>query len=220
MRLAYAGSRDGKRHLLITSVDGSDAEQRLWTTVDEHLHVNGWRSDGKVLYFMRVSGTGDDVWAYSFAEKTATPFLHTTANESGAAPSPDGRWVAYVSDESGQHEVYLAPANGAGKAKVSRDGGVEPVWSRDAKELFFKNTEGTELLVVAIAHTSEPHVGAPRPVLRQSFAGGSRDPAYAVSPDGKRFLIIRRNQDAAAGIDVTLNWFDELKRLVPAGAPR
>jgi hypothetical protein len=131
------------------------------------------------------------------------------------------RWIAYVSDESGRREVYLTPARGAGKTQVSRDGGVEPVWSRDAKELFFKNTGGTQLLVVPIAYTPEPRLGAPQPVLRESFAAADRDPSYAVSPDGKRFLIIRRNQEAVSGgIDVTLNWFDELKRLVPTGAPR
>ena len=206
-RLAWATSRNGKMSLLVAPVDGSGPEERLWA-FDNHLHVNGWSADGQVLYLnVRNAPTGEDIWSYSFAEKTAKVFLQTAANEAVAAPSPDGRWVAYVSDESGKDEVYLRDARGAGRVQVSRDGGVEPVWSRDGRELFFMNRERSRLMAVAVATTPELRLGAPGLKLMVPSGPLGREPHYAVSADGKRFLIvIDEKTPSAPDIDVTLNW--------------
>jgi dipeptidyl aminopeptidase/acylaminoacyl peptidase len=99
----------------------------------------GWSPDGRKLLFRQIGATtGQDVWVYSADDRASMPILQTTANELSAAFSPDGRWVAYVSDESGRVEVYVPPFPGPGpRTQVSVDGGTAPVWSRGGGELFF-----------------------------------------------------------------------------------
>lgn len=184
------------------------------------MHVNGWQADGRAIYLnVRTSGK-EHIWKYSFVDRTAKVFLQTDANEFGAEPSPDGRWVAYASDDSGRLEVYLRGAEGSARTQVSRDGGLGPRWSRDGRELFFRNADGTQLLSVRVDAGPEIHSGAPTIVFSVSMATTDREQSYAVSPDAKQFLILHREGNPPPGeIEVTANWSQELKRLVRA-APR
>ena len=147
----------------------------------------------------------------------ARSFIQTRFNEANPAFSADTRWIAYQSDESGRNGIYVQPFPGPGsKLLVSTDGGTEPVWSSDGRELFYKN--GDRLMATAM--TGEPSLGASKPAVlfaKPSWVlPGARN--YDVTRDGRRFLMIMENQQAAAAthINVVLNWFDELKRLVPA----
>ncbi len=127
--------------------------------------------------------------------------------------SPDGRWLAYTSNESGRFEVYVQPFPGAGaRSRISRDGGTEPVWARNGKELFFR--QGDSLMAVAMvngAAVSGPQLLVSAPTLRATTGGR---PNYDVTTDGQRFVMIRLEPDGPR-IQVVLNWADELRRRVP-----
>jgi serine/threonine-protein kinase len=162
-----------------------------------------------------------DIWVLNLkGERKPRPFLQTPANESGALFSPDGSWVAYQSDESGRWEVYVRPYPGpGGKVQISTEGGVEPVWARNGRELFYRN--GDKMMAVAVE--TKPTFAAAKPKLLferhyeaspQSFLAN-----YDVSPDGQRFLMIKASEQeqAATQINVVQNGFEELKRRVPPG---
>jgi Tol biopolymer transport system component len=138
-----------------------------------------------------------------------------TKSEEGAPDiSPDGRWLAYVSDESGQHEIYVVPFPNTTAAKwaVSTSGGTEPVWSHSGKELFYHDATGN---LVAVEVRTNPTFSVGRSATLFSvkeFRSNPLSAQYAVSPDDRRFLMIRPM--AASGSEeliVVENWFEELK---------
>jgi hypothetical protein len=158
-----------------------------------------------------------DLSVYSFESRTVTPFVTTPANEFGAAISRDGRWVAYVSDEGGREEVYVRPFGRPGGAKqISRDGGSEPAWAHGGREVFFRDVTANQLMTVEVGPGEALQVGPPRVLVKVPFIDADRDSGYVVSKDDKRFLGIRTDPvQGAREIQVTLNWFEELKRLLP-----
>ena len=148
--------------------------------------------------------------------------FEATTNEGGAAFSPDGRWLAYQSDESGRAQIYVRPFPGpGGKSQISTEGGTELVWSRDGRELFYRNRDKNDGRRVE----TKPRFAAGKPKLL--FEGHYEtsiypfEPDYDVSPDGQRFLMIKagEQESAATQLNVVLNWSDELRRLAPAGKP-
>ncbi len=147
-------------------------------------------------------------------ERTSQPLFQSQFNENKGMISPDGRWIAYDTNES---EVYVRPFPNVeeGKWQISRDGGIEPVWAPRGQELFYRN--GGAMMVVGIK--TEPTFTAGSPVVL--FTGRYTSPGtvgnYDISPDGQRFLMIKEADavEEQAQINVVLNWFEELKRLVP-----
>jgi len=158
-------------------------------------------------------------------KRTLTPFVATPFEERGAIFSPDGRWVAYVSNKSGQNDIFARPFPGPGsEVTISVGGGQEPVWGPSGRELFYRH-EG-KLLVVKIEETATTlNVGAPTPLFDDPYrldTGGAQGGManYDVSPDGKRFVMVEEPRAASgaaqsARLQVILNWFDELKRRAP-----
>ena len=154
---------------------------------------------------------------------TPVEFLATPFQERGAVFSPDGRWLAYVSDKSGQDEVYVRPYPRARSQEhaVSTGGGREPVWSTNGRELFYRN--GEQMLVVRVETESTFSRGTPdilfegSYVLDTSITGGV--PNYDVSDDG-RFLMVKAvedpTNDSSTQVILVQNWTDELQRLVPS----
>ena len=166
------------------------------------------------LAFYDTTGARD-IWALP-REGDALPIVATAFNERSPMFSPDGRWLAYVSDESGRNEVYVQPYPGpGGKWPISTEGGTEPVWSADGGELFYRL--GDKMMVVEVqsepAFTSEgPQLVFEVPYLTNQFGTSN----YDISPDGQRFLMLKEDTaQEQAQINVILNWFEELKRLVP-----
>jgi len=171
-----------------------------------------WSSDGRLLAFREIHPkTGDDIWVLPLGEQPVE-VLATEASERSAMFSPDGRWLAYVSDESGRNQVYVRSYPGGGEVyPISRDGGVEPLWSRDGRELFFR--KGDALLSVTITANPELEATIPIVLFEKSFDWGVSETSYDVSPDGRRFLTV--GDRSTTEFRVVLNWFEELNRLVP-----
>jgi len=177
-----------------------------------------WSPDGQTLAFTQG---GSNIWMLPReGERKPWAFLNTEFYEAGAVFSPDGRWLVYESNETGRDEVYLQPfsvTGPGGKLPVSIGGGAEPVWPRDSRDLFYRN--GDKMMAVAIETEPELSVGTPRLLFEGRFLEKGPVPLrrnYDVSADGQRFLMIQREQDLVpTEIIVILNWFEELKRLVP-----
>jgi Tol biopolymer transport system component/tRNA A-37 threonylcarbamoyl transferase component Bud32 len=163
-----------------------------------------WSSDGQVIvYSERDPKTGMDLWQVSpTGDRKPEPILQTRFEERGARLSPDSRWLAYVSDESGQFEVYVQPFPGPGeRRRVSRAGGSGPRWRGDGKELFYVTPERDVVSVPFNAADTQP-AGPPLPLFRVT----SKVVDYDVTRDGQRFLIIHDAEAAQPPIHVVVNW--------------
>jgi len=209
--------------------DGSSAAERL-TTSENMQSPGSWSPDDQVLAFSENDPTtGWDIWVLKLEGDPSTslgagrkpqPFLQTPSNESGAIFSPDGRWLAYVSDETGRDEVYVRPFPGpGGKWQISTDGGTEPVWARSGRELFYRNSD--KMMAATVA--TKPAFAAAKPKLlfegQYETASYRFLPNYDVSSDGQRFLMIKTSEQGSAStqINIVLNWLEDLKRRVPTG---
>jgi serine/threonine-protein kinase len=173
--------------------------------------------DGRTLTFIRQGGQGsNDLFALSLdGDPQAHPIVQTSGYDGGGQFSPDGRWLAYVSNESGQFEVYVRPYPGPDrKFPVSSGGGTHPKWNRNGKELFYRT--GNTMMAVDIATTPEMKISAPHLLFERRYAFGSAQtiPNYDVSADGQRFLMVK-DESSSGRINIVLNWFEELKRRVP-----
>jgi hypothetical protein len=182
--------------------------------------------DGKTLLVQQNSAPGNaDVLALALDEgsppgaSTAAPrpFIATRFNEGQSKFSPDGRFVAYVSDESGQNEVYVVPYPGpGGKSQVSRGGGTLPRWNRNGRELFYLSEDG-KLMSVAVETAPAFRADAPRVLFDDPQIMQRPGFPYDVSPDGTRFIVIRADAGgegvrAQSELRVVVNWIDELER--------
>ncbi|MGH9602268.1 MAG: protein kinase domain-containing protein [Terriglobales bacterium] len=173
--------------------------------------------DGSYLAFTRIGkDTQSDLWYMPLSgERKAVALLATAADERAGQLSPDGRYLAYVSDESGRDEVYLTRfPSGEGKWQVSVNAGVTPRWSRKGDKLFFRGG-ARELMEVAISPGPSPSLGGPRKLFDAETAGVLFEGPfqYDVSPDGRRFLMAQEvgQSTKRAGITVVQNWFAEFK---------
>ena len=173
--------------------------------------------DGETLAFIRTSSdTGGDIFALSLrGDPQPRPIVHTSGYDGGAQFSPDGRWMAYVTNESGQFEVYVRPYPGPDRrVQVSTHGGTHPKWNSNGKELFYRY--GNKMMVVDVTTSPNLMLSQPRVLFEQRYAFGSAPtiPNYDVSQDGQRFVMVK--DDSSSGrLNIVLNWFEELKRLVP-----
>ena len=199
--------------------DGSGTAEPL-TTFAKNSHTAGsWSPDGQHLAFEEVNpATGYDVWILSLSDHKAQPFLQTQFNEGAPEFSPDGRWLAYVSDESGRYEIYVQPFPGpGGKWQISTDGGTEPRWAGNG-ELFYRS--GDKMMGVETTLKPSFSAGKPKVIFEGQYVPTVATKAsYDVTPDGQRFLMVKesKQESAATQINVVLNWFEELKQKVPSG---
>jgi serine/threonine protein kinase len=231
-RLAFSRTRSGSvTEIFEKDSSGSGNEHLLLKSPTEgaFIHPWDWSPDGRYLLFgVLDSKTGAHLWvlplwADSGVEPKPVPYLHTPANEGQAQFSPDGRWIAYtlIGGALDRADVYVEsfPA-GAGKFQISTgEGGRQPRWRRDGKELFYISTDG-KLMAVEVKTEPRFAAGAPKPLFDvRTFpsTGSAGGPfRYDVAPDGKRFLIDSRatsTEDSdSAPITVVLNWPAALKK--------
>jgi Tol biopolymer transport system component len=146
----------------------------------------------------------------------ARPILQTPASEVDARLSPDGRWLAYASDESGRYEVYVQSFSGSGgKWLISTNGGREPVWAHSGREIFYRS--GDKMMAAAVATQPTFQAATSRLLFQGPYEGTNTfSPDYDVTVDDQRFLMVQASeQSRPTDFNVVLNWFEELKRLVP-----
>jgi len=216
-RIVFDSGRDGGVHNLYwKAADGTGQVERL-TTSPNFTGAYSFSPDGKSLVH-RDAGT-TSAWNLHVlsmeGDFSSQPLLDSEFAERSAAISPSGHFIAYESDESGQSEIYVRPFPNVddGKWQISRDGGTGPVWAHRGQELFYRS--GETMMVVGIK--TEPTFTAGSPVVlftgRYTKFGGFVN--YDISPDGQRFLMIKAREGSTGQINVVLNWFEELKRLVP-----
>jgi hypothetical protein len=175
------------------------------------LVTTDWSPDAaNIVYHSAGETTGDDIWVLPMSGGSKPhAFLQTPFNEMQGKLSPDGHWMAYTSDESGMLEVYVRPfPAGAEKWAVSTNGGSEPKWRGDGKELFYLGAD-RKLMSVPIVAGATLEVGVPKALFETKV--GSINPEYrsqyAVSKDGNRFLINTVSAGASSPpITVVLNW--------------
>ena len=217
-RVLFLSQRRGPYGLFSKHADGTGQAEQL-VSFQGYPPLWSITPDGRTLAYSDPSSeTGWDLLSVALEEEPILqPLLVGDFQETNPEFSPDGRWLAYVSDESGQREIYVSPfPNPAGgKWRVSRDGGTEPIWSADARELFYRN--GPAVLSVSVDTSSgftwgEPQLLFTGPYYRTAIYRGH---TYDVTSDGQKFIMIRETDAARSEIIVIQNWIEELERLVP-----
>ena len=189
------------------AVDGTSGEELLVASGSQKIAAS-WSPDGEHLAYFE----NDDLWIYPVGGE-AYPFLATPALERSPRFSADGRWLAYVSDETGDFEVYVRPFPGPGpRVGISIGGGLSPRWSADGAQLFYR--QGEAMLAVPLAYDGGVRAASPEVLFEADFRldvmGHSR---YGVAPDGEHFLMVLPGKDVQ--INFHAGFFEELKRLVP-----
>ena len=212
-RVAFNSLRKGQFDLYQKPADGSGAEEVLLEDNRAKTPVS-WSADGKFILYISGGGpTGNDLFVLPLSgDRKAVPFVNTQFVEGPGAFSPDGRWVAYVSNESGRFEVYVAPFPGpGGKRQVSTGGGIQPRWRRDGTEIFYLAPDNKLMAAAVNGRGASFEVGTVKPLFETRGAGLRYQ--YAVNPDGQRFLMNTASEQAAsAPITVVVNWTAGLKR--------
>jgi eukaryotic-like serine/threonine-protein kinase len=220
-----SGAGGGEDNLYWRAADGSGTPERL-TTSPRSQTPTSWSSDGATVAFMEEGpSTGFmqfDAKALSIADRQPRSLIATTANEMTPEFSPDGRWLAYVSTQSGRTEVYVQPYPGPGERHlISIDGGWQPAWSRDGRQLFYVGLRGVPTLFsVAIAQDAAFRAGTPTPLFANADLATAWGRSYDVSLDGSKFLMTLSatpvEKPASTQMILVQNWFDELKRVMRA----
>lgn len=209
----FSSNRAGTSGIYCQPSDGSGVAAPLRCTEIDQV-PGSWSPDGQVLLLTEYHpDSGADLWCYATETGRTDPFLRTRFNEYGPAFSPDGRWVAYTSDESGRPEVYVVAYPGADrKCQLSTDGGAEPIWAKDGRQLFYRS--GGSMMAVSVAPAAEgERFGVPRPLFEGSFVEGMVTglPNYDVFPDGG-FVMVAKSPPPPPPRElcVVLRWFLEL----------
>jgi serine/threonine-protein kinase len=221
-RITFRSARNGVDNIYWQRADEAGEPQRLTESKIPQFPL-AWHPSGKFLAFREYGReTGSDVWllplegdeASGWKPGKAVAFLAGPFNETDVAFSPDGRWVAYESDESGERQVYVRPFSGpGGRVQISTAGGSIPRWSSSGKELFFASDDQEIMVVTYTAQSDTFH--ADKPVL---WAKGQFT-TFDVHPDGQRVAIVRASESQsptkAGRLAFIFNFFEEIKRVVP-----
>jgi len=215
-RLLFASNRDGPWGLYQRLSSGAGTEESL--SPGNGLPMD-WSADERFVALIVPDARGSyQIWMLPlFGDRKPFPFFASTANNYYPRFSPDGKWVAYASNELGKFEVFVQsfPA-GNGKWQISTNGGIQPRWRRDGRELFYLASD-RKLMAVAVRSSSSFEFGAPVPLFATKTAGGAYYNAgtiqqYDVTSDGQRFLLNTEADASSLPITVVLNWAAELKK--------
>jgi Tol biopolymer transport system component len=216
-RIVFASTRSGVSDLYSKSASGAGNDELLFKSGGGKF-ANDWSSDGRFILYQELNPKTDmDVWVLPlFGDKKPTPLLQTNFNEGQARFSPDGRWIAYVSNESGTAQVYIQnfPLTG-GKWMASTNGGFTPRWRQDGKELFYIAPDRKLMAVDVRGDSNKFEVGSPHVLfeLRVVATLGPPVSPFSVSHNGQRFLInMLVEESSTAPMTVVENWTAVLKR--------
>jgi len=219
----YTWSRDGQRiifskvaskvglDLYSSPADGSGQPELLFAGEYRQWATSASPTTDAILTYEQHPTTLRDIWLLA-PDRTRQKFLVTPYQELAPRFSPDGRWIAYVSNDSGRYEVYVRPVSGeGGRMTVSTDGGTEPVWLANSREIFYRN--GDRMMAAAIEMTPALSIGRPQLLFEttneRDRGSGLGNPNYDVTRDGQQFVMIQA-PSTSSNIVVVLNWFQEL----------
>jgi serine/threonine-protein kinase len=221
-RIAYLSMREGGG-INWKAADGTGVDEKLASSPDRALIPWSWSSDGKTLVMEEYFVGKYDIEMLSMeGDHARNPLLqHEKYSELQPQISPDGRWMAYLSDESGQMEVCVRPFPEVNKGlwQVSTGGGAAPLWSPNGRDLFRLGGDSVMAVSVQTGPTFSP--GTPKANFRSTYVGLTSGTPWDISPDGKQFLMMKELGPRASAfgappeISIVLNWFEELKQRVP-----
>ena len=210
-RIVFSRVQGLTADLRIINADGSAPAESLLTVPGLQILQSRFTPDGRALVARTTGPTGGEIWRVPLdSTRVLRPLLHGPVDVVGATLSPDGRWMAYVSRESGRWEVYVRSFPGMGaRYQVSLDGGLEPVWSPRGNEIFYRN--GSAMLSAAVRTSPGFEVlGRTTLFADPAYRVGVNEPEYDLTPDGQRLLMVRL-VGTTSGLAITLNWFDNLQ---------
>jgi serine/threonine-protein kinase len=214
-QLTFSSWRMGPFDVYQMPVDRSDTEEPLLTGSYDQIPTS-WSPDGKTLLYTEINpDTGMDICLLSTEDgNIPQPLLHESWTERNAVFSPNGNWIAYQSSQEGQTEIYVASYPELIAKKVSTSGGRHPLWSGDGKELFY--LRGDKMIAMSIETEPQLRSTGSEVMFEGEYSSDTRR-NYDVSRGGQRFLMVKESEkQPASQLIVVLNWFDELKRLVPS----
>ena len=218
--LAFTGRREGPGDLYRRSIAHGGQDEVMLRSPAWKI-VTDWSSDGRrLIYQEQHLETQWDLWTLELSDHNqATAILRGPFNEQHGRLSPDGRWIAYAADESGRLEIYIRqfPPTPA-VWKVSAEGGTQPEWRRDGKELFYV-TANRRLVAIPLQHGERLQFGTEQPLFQLDTDGVMTTPGtfhYSTTADGQRFLVNTVVSQGTPTITVVLNWHEELKQRGPA----
>jgi len=196
----------------IKTIGGTAPERTLLSSPSSSYQgITDWSRDGRYLMYEQGPGVNEQLWVVPmFGDSKPFPYTKSSMQERGGVFSPDGRWVAYMSNETGRPEIYVAPFPWTGaKWQVSNGGGADARWRADGKELYYFDFSG--IAAVEVDGTSSAFkVGNNKPLFRLPVRGLSRE--YAPSRDGQRFIVIAASEGASQSLTLVQNWLAELKK--------
>jgi serine/threonine protein kinase/Tol biopolymer transport system component len=217
-QIIFATDRDGASSLYRKATDNSGSDERvLKSGTPDGPFPNNWSADGRFVV-LHATNANIDIWVLPmFGDRKPYPLVQTPFNEQAAVFSPDGKWVAYMSNESGANEIYVRPFDKPGKQRISKAGGMLPRWSRDGHELLYM--EGVKMMGAAIAPGAELTVRAPVHLFDACAPPATAyDYHYDVSNDGRRFLIrCPLPRTTPLQVNVWVNWLEEVQRRASTG---
>jgi serine/threonine-protein kinase len=219
-KLIFSWWKSGLENLYWQPADGSSPMERLAPS-ECYQAAGSLTPDGGTLAFVEGSSSiGADILLLDLRSRRVRPFLNSGSYEAYPAISPDGHWLAYSSDESGRREVYVRSfPNPDGKWKLSLEGGIEPLWARSGKQLFYRWQN--QVWEVDVRTDQEFTPGKPRLLFEQArYSTGDPIRCWDISLDGQRFLMVKeeeRKPQPITELILVQNWFEELKRLAPTG---
>lgn len=213
--IVFHTSRDGPLNIYQKAANGAGTEDPLLRS-DNSKNPTDWSADGKfILYQEQNPRTGSDLWVLPLSEEQKPfPFLQTNSTEVQARFSPNGKWIAYTSNESGTYQIYVRSFPSGGQWQISDNGGGDPKWRRDGKELFYISSDRKLMAVEVKGEGATFESSVPKTLFEMRIRGlpGPRN-YYDVSHDGKRFLVASTPEEAATQpMTVVLNWQSDLKR--------
>ena len=225
--IIFNSARAGVRNLYRQVADGTGTAERLSSSPNPQ-YPGSISPDGMRLVLDENTSAGGNNLAVlaletssGTVERKTEMLLQTTFSETNGRISPDGRWLSYYSNESGQNQVYVRPFPriDGGRWQISTAGGTRPVWARNGRELFYLDSDNALTSVIIEATATTFNAGNPKKLFDRSYATTAPGPGYDVSPDGQRFLMIKEgageSREVPQYLIVVQNWTEELKRLVP-----
>ena len=213
-RITIASSRTGRWNLFWMPANDGAAISLLQHS-DQWQRPTSWSPDGTTLAFTESDpATLDDIWTWQLGQSSSRPFLRTRFVEGEARFSPDGKWIAYTSNETGAPEVYVRPFAGGGDSwRISSEGGQAPVWNASGDELFYRTPAGAReplrLMSVTVSTATAFRASSPR-VLFDAQAFG----AFDAAPNGRRFVMITNPRQPLTELRIVTNWFAEIPSAV------